>query len=321
MSPRDALGRRSSALRADLRSVRSMLASVPPVAQVPPPAVPWTESVGVELGRGRGTLTVRHTPGLSSSPGLPVVLLHGITLTADVNFYALAGLFGTDRPAIVFDLPNHPRGVRVETFTFEDVADDIVAVLDQLGVRAAVLCGYSLGGIAAMVTGDRHPDRSAGVIVQGSAMRYGVTTRDKLFLASISGIHRLGLDDATRDVPARIWRDTIRRHPEIGGHWTWLSAQLRTVGTPALATVWEAVRRRDHRQLKASAPTVVTVLTNDRVCPPWLQREAAASLHAHRLELAADHDVPVADPASYMAVTAAALDWIDDRLDRTDRSS
>ncbi|MFD0840800.1 alpha/beta fold hydrolase [Williamsia serinedens] len=156
----------------DLRSVSTMVAPVRGVPQLAEPDLPWTEVADVDLGT-RGRLRVRHTPGLHEAGVPPVVLLHGVTLTADLNFFALADVVGARRPAIVFDLPNHGAGIRVRRFAFTDLADDVVAVLDRLGVPRAVLLGYSLGGITAMVTADRHPSRVAGIVVQAAAMRYG----------------------------------------------------------------------------------------------------------------------------------------------------
>ena len=59
--------------------------------------------------------------------------LHGITWTADLNFFALTNV-EQYCSAIVFDLPNNGVGLSVEALTFDDVADNIVAVLDWLGL-------------------------------------------------------------------------------------------------------------------------------------------------------------------------------------------
>ncbi|GAA0978227.1 alpha/beta hydrolase [Nocardiopsis tropica] len=50
-------------------------------------------------------------------------------------------------------------GRRGEAYTAEDMADDAVAVLDELGWEAAHLLGVSLGGAVAQRVAIRHPDR------------------------------------------------------------------------------------------------------------------------------------------------------------------
>lgn len=297
----------------DLRSVTTMLAPVRPVPQLAEPELPWTETTLVDLG-ARGRVTVRHTPGLHDSDVPPVVLLHGVTLTADLNFFALADVVGTRRPAIVFDLPNHGTGIRVRRFDFTDLADDIVAVLDHLGVPRAVLVGYSLGGITAMVTADRHPSRVAGIVVQAAAMRYGVDLRERVFLQAVSAVHRLRLDDATKSLPTRYWRVAARRSPHAAARWEWISRQMTVTGRARLASVFAAVGGTDHRHLRPQMPRVVMVLRSDRVCPPRLQREAAALLDARVIEADADHDLPVADPERYAHLTARALDHVTDLI-------
>ena len=297
----------------DLRSVTTMLAPVRGVPQLAEPDLPWTETTVVDLG-DRGRMTVRHTPGLRDTDRPPVVLLHGVTLTADLNFFALADVVGGRRAAIVFDLPNHGTGIRVRRFAFTDVADDIVAVLDHLGVPSAILCGYSLGGITAMVTADRHPSRVAGIVVQAAAMRYAVDLRERVFLQGVFTVHRLGLDHATRSLPARYWRVAARRSRHAAARWEWISRQMTVTGRPRLATVFAAVGRTDHRHLRPTCPTVVTLLRSDRVCPPRLQREAADLLGARVVETDADHDLPVADPARYAHLTARALDHVDEQI-------
>ncbi|WP_080737438.1 alpha/beta fold hydrolase [Rhodococcoides fascians] len=304
-------------LLSDSRSVAAMFSPLRTTPQLDAPSLPWTEITQVDLGH-RGQLTVRHTPNIAASDTIPVVLLHGITLNADVNFFALADLFGPTRPVIVFDLPNHGRGIRLDHFTFEDVADDVIAVLDRLGVQEATLCGYSLGGIVSMVTADRHPDRAAGLIVQAAAMRYGVGIRERVFLHAVAAAHKLGLDQATRGLPARYWRASARTSKHAAARQLWVEQQLTVSGKPRYATVWRAVQRNDHRVLRSSAPTAVLVLTADRVCPPVLQNEAAELLGAHVFRVDADHDVPVADPAKFARATEKALRWVDSQ--RRDRS-
>ncbi len=51
----------------------------------------------------------------------------------------------------------------------EDLAADVVAVIEHLGCTRAVLVGHSMGGIVAMVTALRYPDRVAGLVLIGTA--------------------------------------------------------------------------------------------------------------------------------------------------------
>ena len=45
-------------------------------------------------------------------------------------------------------------------YTFNDMADDAVGLLDALGIKKAHVCGMSMGGIIAQTIAIRHPSRS-----------------------------------------------------------------------------------------------------------------------------------------------------------------
>jgi pimeloyl-ACP methyl ester carboxylesterase len=51
------------------------------------------------------------------------------------------------------------RNRRAASYSLEDMADDGVALLDHLGIRAAHVVGASMGGMIAQTMAIRHPDR------------------------------------------------------------------------------------------------------------------------------------------------------------------
>lgn len=50
-------------------------------------------------------------------------------------------------------------------FTLDDVAADIVALWDQLGIRTSVVMGLSMGGIVSQILSHKVPDRVQGLIL------------------------------------------------------------------------------------------------------------------------------------------------------------
>ncbi|MFF2157372.1 alpha/beta fold hydrolase [Paenibacillus chitinolyticus] len=48
-------------------------------------------------------------------------------------------------------------------YTFEDMADDAIAVLDAYGVKKAHFAGMSMGGLLVQIIALRHPDRVQGI--------------------------------------------------------------------------------------------------------------------------------------------------------------
>ena len=60
------------------------------------------------------------------------------------------------------DIPEQPS-----SYSQAIAADDILAVLDQLGIAKAHVCGLSMGGFATLHFGFRHPDRALSLCVAG----------------------------------------------------------------------------------------------------------------------------------------------------------
>lgn len=57
---------------------------------------------------------------------------------------------------------------RLKAYSIGDMADDVIAVVDALGVERAHLFGVSLSAVIALVAASRHPDRVASVTVQSA---------------------------------------------------------------------------------------------------------------------------------------------------------
>ena len=84
---------------------------------------------------GRGTTFARH---ISGPPGAPVVLLlHGWTANADLNFFTCYRSLGEHFRVVAIDHRGHGRGIRSrKAFRLEDCADDAAALCDAARHRA-----------------------------------------------------------------------------------------------------------------------------------------------------------------------------------------
>ncbi len=90
--------------------------------------------------------------------GLPLVLLHG--------GFGVIGMFEQLLPALArlrqvigVELQGHGHTADVDRpLTFEQMADDVAALINYLGLERADVLGYSLGGGVALQTVIRHPE-------------------------------------------------------------------------------------------------------------------------------------------------------------------
>jgi pimeloyl-ACP methyl ester carboxylesterase len=94
--------------------------------------------------------------------GDPVVLLHGAFMTITNNWPGWIGELSKSRKVIAVELQGHGRTADIERdFSYENLADDVAALLDHLKIPRADLIGYSMGGGVAMQCAIHHPQKSA----------------------------------------------------------------------------------------------------------------------------------------------------------------
>jgi pimeloyl-ACP methyl ester carboxylesterase len=178
----------------------------------------------------------------------PVVLAaHGITANG-LSWGPVATHLGGRVTLLAPDLRGR-AGSRAEPgpYGLARHADDLIAILDQRGVRTAVLAGHSMGAYVAALAAVRHPDRvSALVMVDGGlAFPLPAGTDVDALLTSVLGpaIARLDATFATRDEYRGFWRG----HPAFGFTWTpeldaYLQHDLVGTGPYRSSCVAEAIR-------------------------------------------------------------------------------
>ena len=122
--------------------------------------------------------------------GPAIVLMHGYTGTADRHFLA-SGVFANlakDHRAIAIDLRGHGKSGKptVAGAYGEEMARDVVRLLDHLKISRAHVLGYSLGGFIASRLATLHPDRLISVVYVASLpLRTNDTFMDKFAEDSI----------------------------------------------------------------------------------------------------------------------------------------
>lgn len=101
-----------------------------------------------------------------------LVLVHG--LAASLGFWH----FGIIRPLsrlcrlTAYDLRGHGRSDLPATgYSIPDMADDLLALLDHLGLERVHLMGHSFGGAIALLLAHRHPERVRSVILADTRLR------------------------------------------------------------------------------------------------------------------------------------------------------
>jgi pimeloyl-ACP methyl ester carboxylesterase/uncharacterized protein YndB with AHSA1/START domain len=122
--------------------------------------------------------------------GDPVVLLHGAFMTITNNWPGWIGELSKTRKVIAVEMQGHGRTADIpRDITYENLADDVAALLDHLKIPRADLIGYSMGGAVAMQCAIRHPDKVRKVVVISSWFR-----RDGIVKEGLDALAKLTAD-------------------------------------------------------------------------------------------------------------------------------
>lgn len=100
--------------------------------------------------------------------GVPLVLLHGLS-DSNASMRVLMDRLPRRVRAIAISQRGHGDSSRpLGPYATEAFVADVASVMDQLGVRKAVVHGHSMGSVVAQRFAVAHPHRVAGLILEGA---------------------------------------------------------------------------------------------------------------------------------------------------------
>ena len=247
----------------------------------------------------RGMTWVRDLPG--PTPDAPaVLLLHGWTVTADVNWSTSYQALQRRFRVLAMDHRGHGQGIRSRRpFRLEDCADDAAALCHELDIERVVACGYSMGGPVAQLLWRRHRDLVGGLVLCATGRRFGSDPQRARILA----ISLLGASVATMAVSPLVRARLVGRFLEarIGDdpRLAWAGEQVRRNDPAAVLQAGAALASFDSRAWisEVNVPTAVVITTHDQVVAESRQRNLAAAIpHALVEEVPGTHAVVVEAP-------------------------
>jgi 3-oxoadipate enol-lactonase len=275
---------------------------------------PVARSVAV-AGR---SLTVCDTAGPSGAPAL--VLLHGVTLDAEMNWSGALPALARHFRVLTLDLRGHGGGLPARVpYRLEECADDVAVVVRALGMGPVIPVGYSMGGMVAQAFWHRHRELTAGLVLCATARNVSGSFLEQLTAMTMPFV-----------VGAMGWIPPVfpMRADLVGGHLLGdgldprvrraaLARMRRIPLVTALAAMQAVCHFSSHRWIGGvDVPAAVLVTRNDRVVPPSRQMRLARALPgAVVVEVDGDHDVFLGAPRAFTRalVDACLATSVDDR--------
>lgn len=113
--------------------------------------------------------------------GSPVLLIHGLFGNLD-NLNGVSRELVEHHDVIAVDVRNHGLSPRAETMSYQDMAADILALMDQLQLEQVAMVGHSMGGKIAMMAAQLAPERVSRLVAADIApVAYRQARHDAVF--------------------------------------------------------------------------------------------------------------------------------------------
>lgn len=246
--------------------------------------------------------------------GPAVVLIHGFPLNRQMWRPQLRPLADAGFRAIAPDLrgfgeSDAPGGES----SMSVFADDVVALLDALEVKRAVVCGMSMGGYVLLNLLERHPDRVAGagfIVTRATAEDEAGRARRTELAAEAE---RLGANPIIKIFAELLFADeTSQKNPRLIAS---VTSWMRGTRPKGLAGALIAMRdRKDYVEMLSSftLPSLVVGGAEDRAGSPEAVKQFSEALPncTTRIIAGAGHMANMEHPEAFNAALLQFLEKV-----------
>ncbi len=97
-----------------------------------------------------------------------LVLVHGYTGSI-LDWADVQDLMAVDRRVVAYDHRGHGRSSHAPAYSIDLLADDLVGVLEELGLDEIHLLGHSMGGVVALRHVLAHPDQVRSLVLMDTS--------------------------------------------------------------------------------------------------------------------------------------------------------
>lgn len=245
------------------------------------------------FARVNGTTLHWQDRGLRHAP--PVICLN--SLGTDLRLWDdVAGRLADRWRVILSDKRGHGLSTGTTPFSIDDLAVDVLALADHLGLKRFAVIGLSIGGLIAQALALMAPDRVAALVLTNTAARIGTA---ESWAARIAAVEAGGLKGIAEGVLVRWFTAAYRdSQPDTLAAWR---RMLLAMPAEGYAAACAALAEADltPRIGAIAVPTLVAVGDADEATPPDLVRATATAIPGARFALIPEcgHIPPAEQPA------------------------
>ncbi|WP_030926066.1 alpha/beta fold hydrolase [Streptosporangium amethystogenes] len=184
--------------------------------------------------------------------GRPVVLIHGALSGIGTSFGTILPCLAKTRRVLAVELQAHGHTADIDRdLTVEDLAADVVALLDHLGIERADVFGWSMGAAVGLRLGTDHADRVGRLVLASVSFDEG-----GLYPGLLDGIQDLRPEHLHG---SEFHEEYLRTAPDPAGFATLVARVKRLDGD---LPQWSADRIR-----AVAAPVMIVLGDSDIVRP------------------------------------------------------
>lgn len=242
--------------------------------------------------------------------GPPLVLTGGQGTGPEARAELIAGL-ARRHTLLTYDQRGTGRSARVKQGqSIEDLADDVLALMDAAGFATADVIGHSTGSGKATALAARHPKRVTRLILaapwtHGDAHLHAVQNVRMAAARTMPPEHHANLN-AGLIYPPEYRRAHQERFARLSA--AAVNSPPDAVGIAARLTAILAFDARPYYS-RIACPTLVVGARNDEVMPYWFAEEAARAIPGAKLVIweGGGHMFPETRPAEFIALVDSFL--------------
>jgi pimeloyl-ACP methyl ester carboxylesterase len=186
--------------------------------------------------------------------GPPLVLLHGAMGTIESCFERLLPRLAVTRTVVAVELQGHGHTADIDRpLSYQQMADDTVALVRTLDIEVADFVGYSMGGAVALQIAMRHPEVVRRLVDAGGSSYDSRGLYPEVIDAFETG---------PPDLSGSVWQQAYAKVAPDPGAWPtlvakvneldrqfpgWTDDQVRAVRTPTMLIIGDAdIVRPEH---------------------------------------------------------------------------